>query len=42
MHHRSSGPVLTLIEDFTVGIIAGCVLAAAFAIFDRLQRQANR
>jgi sulfate permease, SulP family len=27
---------LTLIEDLTVGIIAGCVLAAAFAIFDRI------
>src|SRR4030095_13100844 len=25
----------TLIEDLTVGIIAGCVLAAAFAIYDR-------
>jgi SulP family sulfate permease len=34
---------LTLIEDLTVGIIAGCVLAAAFAIFDRVQRRrANR
>jgi SulP family sulfate permease len=29
---------LTLIEDLTVGIIAGCVLAAAFAIFDRVRR----
>ena len=28
---------LTLIEDLTVGIIAGCVLAAAFAIFDRVR-----
>jgi SulP family sulfate permease len=27
---------LTLIEDLTVGIIAGCALAAAFAIFDRV------
>jgi SulP family sulfate permease len=27
---------LTLIEDLTVGIIAGCVLAVAFAIFDRV------
>jgi SulP family sulfate permease len=26
---------LTLVENLTVGIIAGCVLAAAFAIFDR-------
>ncbi|MBR1196817.1 SulP family inorganic anion transporter [Bradyrhizobium sp. AUGA SZCCT0158] len=30
---------LTLIEDLTVGIIAGCALAAAFAIFDRARRQ---
>jgi SulP family sulfate permease len=30
---------LTLIEDLTVGIIAGCALAAAFAIFDRVRRQ---
>jgi SulP family sulfate permease len=29
---------LTLIEDLTFGIIAGCVLAAAFAIFDRVRR----
>jgi SulP family sulfate permease len=29
---------LTLIEDLTVGIIAGCVLAATFAVFDRLKR----
>ena len=29
---------LTLIEDLTSGIIAGCVLAAAFAIFDRVRR----
>jgi SulP family sulfate permease len=29
---------LTLIEDLTVGIIAGCVLAAAFAVFDRVRR----
>ncbi len=28
---------LTLIEDLTVGIIAGCVLAAAFAVFDRVR-----
>jgi len=28
---------LTLIEDLTVGIIAGCVLAAAFAAFDRVR-----
>ena len=29
---------LTLIEDLTVGIIAGCVLAAAFAAFDRVRQ----
>jgi SulP family sulfate permease len=29
---------LTLIEDLTVGIIAGCALAAAFAIYDRARR----
>ena len=29
---------LTLIEDLTVGIIAGCVLAAAFAAYDRAMR----
>jgi sulfate permease, SulP family len=29
---------LTLIEDLTVGIIAGCALAAAFAIYDRFRR----
>lgn len=29
---------LTLIEDLTVGIIAGCVLAAMFAAYDRLRR----
>lgn len=28
---------LTLIEDLTVGIIAGCVLAAAFALYDRIK-----
>lgn len=28
---------LTLIEDLTFGIIAGCVLAAAFAIYDRVR-----
>jgi SulP family sulfate permease len=32
---------LTLIEDLTVGIIAGCVLAAAFAVFDRVRRRAG-
>ncbi|MBA2397766.1 MAG: SulP family inorganic anion transporter [Bradyrhizobium sp.] len=31
---------LTLIEDLTVGIIAGCALAAAFAIVDRIRRAA--
>ena len=30
---------LTLIEDLTFGIIAGCILAAAFAIFDRIKRR---
>jgi SulP family sulfate permease len=29
---------LTLIEDLTIGIIAGCVLAAAFAVYDRFRR----
>ncbi|MBR1267817.1 SulP family inorganic anion transporter [Bradyrhizobium sp. AUGA SZCCT0222] len=29
---------LTLIEDLTVGIIAGCALAAAFAVYDRVMR----
>jgi SulP family sulfate permease len=29
---------LTLIENLTLGIIAGCILAAAFAIFDRVKR----
>jgi len=29
---------LTLIEDLTVGIIAGCVLAAMFAAYDRFRR----
>ena len=31
---------LTVIEDLTVGIIAGCALAAAFAIYDRVRRPA--
>jgi SulP family sulfate permease len=31
---------LTLIEDLTVGIIAGCGLAAAFAIYDRVRARA--
>jgi len=31
---------LTLIEDLTFGIIAGCVLAAAFAIYDRVRSPA--
>jgi SulP family sulfate permease len=26
---------LTVVEDLTVGIVAGCLLAAAFAILDR-------
>ena len=29
---------LTLIEDLTFGIIAGCVLAAVFALADRVMR----
>jgi len=29
---------LTLLEDLTFGIIAGCVLAAAFALADRIMR----
>jgi len=29
---------LTLIEDLTFGIIAGCALAAAFALADRVMR----
>jgi sulfate permease, SulP family len=29
---------LTLIEDLTFGIVAGCVLAAAFAAYDRATR----
>jgi SulP family sulfate permease len=29
---------LTLVEDLTVGIIAGCGLAAAFAIYDRVMQ----
>ena len=48
LHHwRSAGVLiatfaLTLIENLTVGIIAGCVLAAAFAAFDRIrQRRAD-
>ena len=32
---------LTLIEDLTVGIIAGCGLAAAFAIYDRVMGRVN-
>jgi SulP family sulfate permease len=30
---------LTIVEDLTVGIIAGCVLAAGFAIFERAVRK---
>jgi SulP family sulfate permease len=30
---------LTLIEDLTFGIIAGCMLAAALAMFDRVKRR---
>ena len=32
---------LTLVEDLTVGIIAGCGLAAAFAIYDRIVHVAS-
>jgi SulP family sulfate permease len=44
LHDWRSGAVLlatfglTLVEDLTVGIIAGCVLAAAFAVVDRVRR----
>jgi SulP family sulfate permease len=44
MHDWRGGSVLmatfglTLIEDLTVGIIAGCMLAAALPAFDRVQR----
>jgi SulP family sulfate permease len=31
---------LTVIEDLTVGIIAGCALAAAFAVYDRVRGSA--
>ena len=30
---------LTVVEDLTVGIVAGCLLAAGFAIFDRAVRK---
>ena len=30
---------LTIVEDLTVGIVAGCLLAAGFAIFDRAVRK---
>lgn len=42
LHHWRSAAVLlatfglTLIEDLTFGIVAGCLLAAAFAIYDRI------
>jgi SulP family sulfate permease len=45
LHDRRGASVLlatfglTLIKDLTFGIIAGCVLAAAFAIFDRIRRR---
>jgi SulP family sulfate permease len=32
--------VLTLVEDLTVGIVAGCLVAAMFAIFHRVRKQA--
>lgn len=31
---------LTLVEDLTIGIIAGCALAAAFAVYDRVTGRA--
>ena len=31
---------LTLIEDLTMGIIAGCALAAVFAVYDRIRFRA--
>jgi len=33
---------LTLVADLTVGILAGCLLAAAFAIFDRANGALDR
>jgi sulfate permease, SulP family len=33
---------LTIVADLTVGILAGCLLAAGFAIFDRANRALNR
>ena len=44
LHDWRSGAVLlatfglTMVEDLTYGIIAGCVLAAVFAVFDRVRR----
>ena len=32
---------LTLVEDLTIGIIAGCALAASFAVYDRITAQAD-
>jgi sulfate permease, SulP family len=32
---------LTMIEDLTFGIIGGCALAAAFAVYDRVMRAAD-
>ena len=45
LHGRRSASVLivtfglTLIEDLTFGIVAGCLLAALFSIFDRVKRR---
>jgi sulfate permease, SulP family len=45
LHDRRSASVLivtfglTLIEDLTFGIVAGCLLAALFSIFDRVKRR---
>jgi hypothetical protein len=48
LHDRRSASVLittfglTLIEDLTFGIIAGCVLAAAFAVIERVTFELKR
>lgn len=48
LHDRRSASVLiatfglTLIEDLTFGIIAGCLLAAAFAAIERVTFELKR
>ena len=48
LHDRRSASVLiatfglTLIEDLTFGIVAGCALAAAFAAMDRVTFELKR